>query len=435
MDPPLSAAAAAATTESVESSPRSRHAESWVDEALPQVPGGGKLRLMCSYGGHIFPRPHDKSLCYIGGDTRMVVVERHTSLVDLSLRLSRTVLNGRPFTLKYQLPDEDLDSLISVTTDEDLDNMIEEYDRTSSLAKSSRLRLFLFPTKMETATSLGTLIEDSAKSVSWFVEALNGSSSSSSGGYHLPMMRGVSADSGSVNCLLGLGLGLGLDDDKSSSSVGQIGEESGGGQMIGENKRVVMTNTNNKNNSTAADLPNTNTNTNTNSNNHINQDVHSMPDSPMLETSSSFGSTSSSPSMANLPPIRVHVEDHLHHPHHHKQQQQLIGGLDESFAQMSVSTVPTTATTSVSVTVVGHKQQQQQQQQQDDGGAFLLLSSPPPPLPTNIGVVNSNNAFVVSDDERSDHGVPTAFRKPPSPHQMLHRSAELPSPDDSTMSR
>ena len=29
----------------------------------------------------------------------------------------------------------------------------------------------------------------------------------------------------------------------------------------------------------------------------------------MLETTSSFGSTSSSPSLAYLPPIRVHVED------------------------------------------------------------------------------------------------------------------------------
>ncbi|PQP96648.1 uncharacterized protein Pyn_39358 [Prunus yedoensis var. nudiflora] len=109
-----------------------------------------RLRLMCSYGGHIVPRPHDKSLCYVGGDTRIVVVDRHTSLSDLSNRLSKTLLNGRPFTLKYQLPSEDLDSLISVTTDEDLDNMIDEYDRTAtnnsnSSSKPSRLRLFLFP--------------------------------------------------------------------------------------------------------------------------------------------------------------------------------------------------------------------------------------------------------------------------------------------------
>ncbi|GKV27758.1 hypothetical protein SLEP1_g36893 [Rubroshorea leprosula] len=31
--------------------------------------------------------------------------------------------------VKYQLPNEDLDALISVTTDEDLENMMDEYDR------------------------------------------------------------------------------------------------------------------------------------------------------------------------------------------------------------------------------------------------------------------------------------------------------------------
>ncbi|KAJ1398334.1 PB1 domain [Sesbania bispinosa] len=44
----------------------------------------------------------------------------------------------------HRAPNEDLDSLVSVTTDEDLENMIDEYDhRTSS--KPSRIRLFLFP--------------------------------------------------------------------------------------------------------------------------------------------------------------------------------------------------------------------------------------------------------------------------------------------------
>ncbi|KAJ1423671.1 leucine-rich repeat extensin-like protein 5 [Sesbania bispinosa] len=42
---------------------------------------------------------------------------------------------------------------------------------------------------------------------------------------------------------------------------------------------------------------------------NLNQHVHVVPDSPMLETASSFGSTSPPPSLANLPPIRVHVED------------------------------------------------------------------------------------------------------------------------------
>lgn len=98
----------------------------------------------------------------------MVVADRHTSLADLCSRLSTTLLNGRNFTLKYQLPNEDLDSLVSVTTDEDLDNMVDEYDRLNS----SRLRLFLFLSKPETAASMGSLLDD-AKSETWFVDALN----------------------------------------------------------------------------------------------------------------------------------------------------------------------------------------------------------------------------------------------------------------------
>ncbi|KAL0424701.1 UNVERIFIED_CONTAM: hypothetical protein Sradi_1004900 [Sesamum radiatum] len=66
---------------------------------------------------------------------------------------------------------------------------------------------------------------------------------------------------------------------------------------------------------------------NGNANSVANHDVHSVPDSPMLETTSSFGSTSSSPSMANLPPIRVHVEENPK-----------VGGLgiEEQFQQISV---------------------------------------------------------------------------------------------------
>ncbi|KAL2512009.1 PB1 domain-containing protein [Abeliophyllum distichum] len=41
--------------------------------------------------------------------------------------------------------------------------------------------------------------------------------------------------------------------------------------------------------------------------NTVNHDVHSVPDSPILEANSSFGSAFSSPSMANLRHIRVRV--------------------------------------------------------------------------------------------------------------------------------
>ncbi|XP_042488132.1 uncharacterized protein LOC122068321 [Macadamia integrifolia] len=373
MDPPAPPPAAASAThlaypDSVDSSPRSRNIDSW-DEPLPPIPGGAKLRLMCSYGGHIVPRPHDRSLCYLGGETRIVVVDCHSSLADLSARLSRSLLHGRSFTLKYQLPNEDLDSLISVTTDEDLENMIEEYDRTTtSSLKPSRLRVFLFPTKPETAASVGCLLSDS-KSENWFLDALNGAGI-------LP--RGISADAASVNGLLGLNDAIHVhpfaDGEAQPDSVG------------GNNKQV----------------------------NKSGQDVQSLSDSPMMETNSSFGSTSSSPSMSNLPPIRVHVEDggRLH--------DQKVG-LEEHFSQLSVPAP----------------------QKQEE--SFVSLSSPPP-VPTSTvaaaamssavavnptTVASENSGRIYSDDERSDHGAPVGFRKLPQPQlqQRTNVGVDLPSPD------
>ncbi|KAK7280422.1 hypothetical protein RJT34_25486 [Clitoria ternatea] len=363
--------------DSVESSPRSRNTDSW-DEPFPSS-ASTKLRLMCSYGGHIVPRPHDKSLCYVGGDTRIIVVERATSLAELSTRLSKTFLNGRAFTLKYQLPNEDLDSLISVTTDEDLENMIDEYDRTNaanSSVKPSRIRLFLFPTKPDSTHSIPPQILDtSVKSDDWFLNALNGAGL---------LNRGFS-DSASVNCLLG------LDDDVAgnnlepgSKDAGEGGVVVGGGGGGGGGSSQGGSFGNGKN---------------------LKQDVHSVPDSPMLETTSSFGSTSSSPSLANLPPIRVHVEDGVRVQQDH---QKVVLGIEEQFAQMGVG------------------------QKQDEG--FIVLSSPPPPpVPTTLSaaaaavgmpigpavVAGEYQNRVVSDDERSDHGVPVGYRKPPTPQPQM----------------
>nr|CAN82042.1 hypothetical protein VITISV_033523 [Vitis vinifera] len=330
--------------DSVDSSPRSRNTDSW-DDPLPSVPGA-KLRLMCSYGGHIFPRPHDKSLCYVGGDTRIVVADRNSSLADLSARLSKILLQGRSFTLKYQLPNEDLDSLISVTTDEDLENMIDEYDRTSAL-KPSRLRLFLFPNKPESASSIGSILDNSTKSDDWFLNCLNGTNL---------MTRGFS-DSASVNCLLSLDEDAVANNLDSSSARDLEASQPGG---FGTCKTVKQ-----------------------------GQDVHSVPDSPMLETSSSFGSTSSSPSLANLPPIRVHVEDGSGGGSVRLQDQKL--GIEEQFAQMSVA-----------------------MQKQDEG--FVVLSSPATAgaaVPVMAGGDYPNRVF--SDDERSDQGMPVGYRKPPPP--------------------
>ncbi|KAL0360459.1 UNVERIFIED_CONTAM: hypothetical protein Sradi_3730400 [Sesamum radiatum] len=89
---PATTPTAAVYPESMDSSPRSRYTDSWNANPPPPQPPQ-KLRLMCNYGGHIVPRPHDKTLCYGGGDTRIIVIDRHTSLSVLHHRLSKTLLH------------------------------------------------------------------------------------------------------------------------------------------------------------------------------------------------------------------------------------------------------------------------------------------------------------------------------------------------------
>ncbi|PIM99911.1 hypothetical protein CDL12_27581 [Handroanthus impetiginosus] len=201
---------------------------------------------MCSYGGHIVPRPHDKSLFYAGGETRIVAVDRRTtasSLSSLSSHLSRAIFHNRLFHLKYQLPEEDLDSLISVVTDEDLSNMLDEHDR---ITPPARIRLFLFPVKPE---SVGSALLD-PKSESWFCDALKSTRI---------LQKGQSADSG---LLLGIGPDLEAPVESRSNSGG------GGG---GEGKLGA--------------------------------------ESVVLETNSSFGSTSSSLSTSNSPHVAIAHSD------------------------------------------------------------------------------------------------------------------------------
>ncbi|KAJ0966033.1 hypothetical protein J5N97_027171 [Dioscorea zingiberensis] len=140
------------------------------------------VRLMCSFGGRILPRPHDRQLRYVGGETRIVAVPRHTSWPSLISKLSElcgSSTDNPPPTVKYQLPNEDLDALVSITSDEDLDNMMDEFDRLllhSPPSRPPRLRLFLFPSSIPTsAASLGSILSSSgSKREAWFLDALNG---------------------------------------------------------------------------------------------------------------------------------------------------------------------------------------------------------------------------------------------------------------------
>ncbi|KAJ8544691.1 hypothetical protein K7X08_017274 [Anisodus acutangulus] len=100
-----------------------------------------KLKFLCSFGGRIMPRPSDGKLRYVGGDTHLVHVSNDISWEELRQKML-TIFNNC-HTVKYQLPGEDLDALVSVSSDEDLQNMIEECNVLEGDG-SQKLRIFLF---------------------------------------------------------------------------------------------------------------------------------------------------------------------------------------------------------------------------------------------------------------------------------------------------
>ncbi|KAG9446492.1 hypothetical protein H6P81_012620 [Aristolochia fimbriata] len=107
------------------------------------------LKLLCSYGGKILPRHPDGKLRYVGGETRVLAVDRSIAFSDLLVKLSE--LYGSPVSLRCQLPTEDLDALVSITSDEDLANLIEEYDRANrDRAASLKVRAFLSQQRAKT---------------------------------------------------------------------------------------------------------------------------------------------------------------------------------------------------------------------------------------------------------------------------------------------
>lgn len=102
-----------------------------------------KVKFLCSNGGEI--KFTDGKLRYVGGETRIFTVSRDITYSELMFKL--TEFYGEQLSLKYQLPDMDLDVLLSVSNDEDLKSMMEEYDEIEKKAaegKAQRLRLFLF---------------------------------------------------------------------------------------------------------------------------------------------------------------------------------------------------------------------------------------------------------------------------------------------------
>ncbi|KAL3620530.1 hypothetical protein CASFOL_035442 [Castilleja foliolosa] len=133
-----------------------------------------KIKLLCSFGGKIMPRPSDGKLRYVGGETRIISIRKNLLWDELVMKTAG--MCNQPHSIKYQLPDEDLNSLISVSCDEDLQNMLEEYNGVERPESSQRLRIFLIPLiESETSDSLDAGFNQKQDDTGYqYVAAVNG---------------------------------------------------------------------------------------------------------------------------------------------------------------------------------------------------------------------------------------------------------------------
>ncbi|KAJ4951282.1 hypothetical protein NE237_028114 [Protea cynaroides] len=110
-------------------------------EEVATVSPKNRVKFLCSHGGKILPRSSDGQLKYVGGETRVVVIPQ--------LRNKLCAIAEAEVVLRYQLLSEDLDVLVSVRCDDDLNHMLDEYNRhetrLNEVGNTPKLRCFLFP--------------------------------------------------------------------------------------------------------------------------------------------------------------------------------------------------------------------------------------------------------------------------------------------------
>ncbi|KAM3226705.1 hypothetical protein ACQJBY_058997 [Aegilops geniculata] len=116
-----------------------------VKSGSPGAAAEGSVKFLCSYGGMILPRHPDGALRYVGGNNRVLSVDRSLQFYELQRKLM-DMCGWEAVSLRCQLPTEDLDALVSVTTNDDLGHLLEEYDAASrDRLQPLKIRAFLFP--------------------------------------------------------------------------------------------------------------------------------------------------------------------------------------------------------------------------------------------------------------------------------------------------
>ncbi|KAL6893683.1 hypothetical protein ACP4OV_007781 [Aristida adscensionis] len=110
----------------------------------PPPPPQRLMKLLCSHGGRLVPRGSGGALRYAGGETRVLVVPRGACFRDLAARLSEMAGGAEVRGVRHRLADEGLDDvLVSVTCDEELAHMRDEYDRLRATRPAESFRVFV----------------------------------------------------------------------------------------------------------------------------------------------------------------------------------------------------------------------------------------------------------------------------------------------------
>ncbi|KAI3446816.1 hypothetical protein Pfo_003481 [Paulownia fortunei] len=152
--------------------------------------------------------------------------------------------------IKYQLPDEDLDALVSVSCPDDLENMMDEYEKLIERSSdgSAKLRIFLFsPSELETASLVH--MEDLQDGGQRYVEAVNGIMDGFSGGSRIARKESIesaiSAQNSDVSGTEGAdSLGHGLGEVTGLPSTGGLSPKGNSDLLSDTAPRMVCVNPN-----------------------------------------------------------------------------------------------------------------------------------------------------------------------------------------------
>ncbi|CAN6206086.1 unnamed protein product [Urochloa humidicola] len=83
-----------------------------------------RMKFLCNFGGRFLPRPKDGKLRYVGGEKHLIQISRGISWQGLISKTTKLIRQAH--IVRYHLPGEQVNVLISVASDDDVHHMIDE---------------------------------------------------------------------------------------------------------------------------------------------------------------------------------------------------------------------------------------------------------------------------------------------------------------------